>query len=62
MSGLFDKPAGPSTPEPIPMLSFNGMVKEIHVQNACIQLLEQQRKTMTQALLQANAQLTKVQE
>ena len=43
MSGLFDESAGPSTPklEPAPQVSFDDMVKEIHTQNACIQILEQ---------------------
>ena len=64
MSGLFDKPAGPSAPKPesIPQVSFDNVVKEIHTQNAWIQILEQQKETMTQALLQANAQLLEAQE
>ena len=68
MSGLFDKPtspfAGPFTPKPesTPQVSFNDVVKEIHAQNTCIQILEQQRETITQALLQAKVQLLKVQE
>lgn len=62
MSGLFDEPASPSAPTPTnPTLPFD-IVKEIHMQNTHIQLLEQQRETKAQALLQANAQLTKVQE
>lgn len=64
MSGLFDEPASPSVPkpEPAPQVSFDNVVKEIHAQNACIQTLEQQRETMTQALLWANVQLLEAQE
>lgn len=64
MSGLFDEPASPSAPKtnPMPQPSFEDVVKEIHAQNAWIQILEQQRETMMQALLQANTQLLKAQE
>ena len=64
MSVLFDEPAGPSTPklEPVSQVSFDNVVKEIHAQDAWIQILEQQRETMMQALLQANAQLLKALE
>ena len=43
MSGLFDKSTGPSAPKPkpSPQVSFEDMVKEIHAQNAHIQILEQ---------------------
>ena len=50
----------PSTPAPQPF--FKDVIREIHTQNTCIQLLEQQRENMIQALLQANAQLIKAQE
>ena len=53
MSELFDKPAGPSAPKPesTPQVSFDNVVKEIHIQNVHIQNLESQRETMMQALL-----------
>ena len=51
MSGLFDELTGPSAPKPTPTPSFDDIVKEIYAQNTCIQLLEQQRENMTQALL-----------
>lgn len=64
MSEFFDESTSPSTPkpEPAPQVSFNNMVKEIHAQNAHIQILEQQREAMIQALLWANAQLLEAQE
>ena len=64
MSGLFDEPARPSTPKtnPSPQVSFEDVVKEIYAQNARIQILEQQREIIMQALLQVNAQLLKAQE
>ena len=64
MSRLFNEPASPSTPktDPVPQVSFDDVVKEIHTQNVQIQILEQQRETMMQALLWANVQLLKAQE
>lgn len=62
MSRFFDEPARPSTPKPTPTSSFDGVIREIHAQNVCIQLLEQQRENMTQILLQANTQLAEVQK
>ena len=53
MFGLFDEPANPSAPKPTPTPSFDDIVKEIHAQNAHIQLLKQQREMMTQVLLWA---------
>lgn len=64
MSRLFNEPASPSTPktDPVPQVFFDDVVKEIHTQNVQIQILEQQRETMMQALLWANVQLLKAQE